>query len=110
MLCWLDKELAAVRPEQRTSQFVSSNSANTENFSSTSRPRLVENEDRLPGGVLLARARLLERLRGVPISANRSVLNVICNLNLLKGDDFYRIRLPSNVLSSPRREYVISNV
>ncbi|KAK7834124.1 probable E3 ubiquitin-protein ligase RHY1A isoform X1 [Quercus suber] len=64
-------ERAAVRPEQSTSQFVSSNSANTENLSSTSRPRLIENEDRLPGDVLLARARLLERLRGLPISANR---------------------------------------
>ncbi|XP_023872251.1 uncharacterized protein LOC111984863 [Quercus suber] len=32
--------------------------------------------------------------------------------NLLKGDDFYRIRLPSNVLISPGpgREYVISSV
>ncbi|XP_010528647.1 PREDICTED: ER membrane protein complex subunit 10-like [Tarenaya hassleriana] len=30
--------------------------------------------------------------------------------NLLKGDDFYRIRLPSNVLSSPGREYVIASV
>ncbi|KAF3958372.1 hypothetical protein CMV_016719 [Castanea mollissima] len=56
---------------QSTSQFGSSNSANTENLSSTSRPRLIENEDRLPGAVLLARARLLERLRGVPLSANR---------------------------------------
>ncbi|KAF3958373.1 hypothetical protein CMV_016719 [Castanea mollissima] len=64
-----------VRPHleraQSTSQFGSSNSANTENLSSTSRPRLIENEDRLPGAVLLARARLLERLRGVPLSANR---------------------------------------
>ncbi|KAF3963615.1 hypothetical protein CMV_012010 [Castanea mollissima] len=64
-------ECAAVRPEQSTSQFVSSNSASTENLSSTSRPRLIESEDRLPGTVLLARARLLERLRGVPLSANR---------------------------------------
>ncbi|KAL4613856.1 hypothetical protein ACB092_07G011700, partial [Castanea dentata] len=56
---------------QSTSQFVSSNSANAENLSSTSRPRLIESEDRLPGAVLLARARLLERLRGVPLSANR---------------------------------------
>ena len=55
--CWLDKERAAVRPEQSTSQFVSSNSGNTENLSSTSRPRLIENEDRLPGAVLLARAK-----------------------------------------------------
>ncbi|KAL4613857.1 hypothetical protein ACB092_07G011900 [Castanea dentata] len=53
------------------SQFVSSNIANTENLSSTSRPGLIENEDRLPVAVLLARPRLLERLRGVPLSANR---------------------------------------
>nr|POE97979.1 hypothetical protein CFP56_51961 [Quercus suber] len=45
---------------------------NTENLSSTSRTRLIENEDRLPGAVLLARARLQERSRGVPLSANRS--------------------------------------
>ena len=57
ILCWLDEECAAVRPEQSTSQFVSSNSANTENLSSKSRPRLIENEDRLPGAVLLARAK-----------------------------------------------------
>ncbi|XP_014523176.1 ER membrane protein complex subunit 10 [Vigna radiata var. radiata] len=29
---------------------------------------------------------------------------------LLRGDDFYRIRLPSNVLSPPGREYIISSV
>ncbi|XP_027353560.1 ER membrane protein complex subunit 10 [Abrus precatorius] len=29
---------------------------------------------------------------------------------LLKGDDFYKIRLPSNVLSPPGREYIISSV
>ena len=29
---------------------------------------------------------------------------------LLQGDDFYRIRLPSNVLNSPGREFVISSV
>ncbi|PIN21636.1 hypothetical protein CDL12_05672 [Handroanthus impetiginosus] len=29
---------------------------------------------------------------------------------LLEGDDFYRIRLPSNVLSPPGREYIISSV
>lgn len=29
---------------------------------------------------------------------------------LLEGDDFYRIRLPSNVLSPPGREYVVSSV
>ncbi|XP_075673823.1 putative E3 ubiquitin-protein ligase RHY1A, partial [Castanea sativa] len=70
-LCWLEKERPSVQPEQSTSQFVSSNRVNTENLSCTNRPRLIENEDRLPGAVLLARARLLERLRGVPLSANR---------------------------------------
>ncbi|KAG6647484.1 ER membrane protein complex subunit 10 [Carya illinoinensis] len=30
--------------------------------------------------------------------------------NLLKGDDFYKIRLPSNVLSPPGREHIISSV
>ncbi|KAI3470359.1 hypothetical protein Pfo_027022 [Paulownia fortunei] len=29
---------------------------------------------------------------------------------LLEGDDFYRIRLPSNVLSPPGRQYIISSV
>ncbi|KAG8390732.1 hypothetical protein BUALT_Bualt01G0114000 [Buddleja alternifolia] len=29
---------------------------------------------------------------------------------LLEGDDFYRIRLPSNVLSPPGRDYIISSV
>ncbi|KAF5953328.1 hypothetical protein HYC85_006184 [Camellia sinensis] len=29
---------------------------------------------------------------------------------LLEGDDFYRIRVPSNVLSPPGREYIISSV
>lgn len=29
---------------------------------------------------------------------------------LLEGDDFYRIRIPSNLLSQPGREYVISSV
>ncbi|KAG7588892.1 hypothetical protein ISN44_As07g012130 [Arabidopsis suecica] len=30
--------------------------------------------------------------------------------NLLKGDDFYRIRLPSNVVKPPGREFVIASV
>ena len=85
-LHWLEKEHASIQPEQSTSQFVLSNSANTENLSHASRPRLIENEDRLPGAVLLARARLLERLRGVLLSANRSVLTVICNLEFSKGE------------------------
>ncbi|GKV49344.1 hypothetical protein SLEP1_g56100 [Rubroshorea leprosula] len=30
--------------------------------------------------------------------------------NLLQGDDFYKIRLPSNVLSPPGKDYIISSV
>ncbi|CAA0829598.1 Unknown protein [Striga hermonthica] len=29
---------------------------------------------------------------------------------LMEGDDFYKIRLPSNVLSAPGREYIVSSV
>ncbi|KAI9181893.1 hypothetical protein LWI28_019750 [Acer negundo] len=63
-------ERASARFDQGTSQFVSSNPINREISRSTSRPSLNGNE-RLPGAVLLARARLLERLRGVSISPNR---------------------------------------
>ena len=99
-MCWLDKEGAAVRPEHSTSQFVSSNSANTENLSSTSRPWLIENEDRLPGAVLLARARILEWLRGVPVSANRSVLTVICNLEFSNGESGHYMKIIIYFMSS----------
>ncbi|KAG6761325.1 hypothetical protein POTOM_034540 [Populus tomentosa] len=63
-------ERASSRPDQGTSQFVPSNNNSTETLSSTSRPRVTVN-DRLPGSVVLARARLLERLRGVSLSGNR---------------------------------------
>lgn len=63
-------ERASSRLDQGTSQFVPSNNNSTETLSSTSRPRVTVN-DRLPGSVVLARARLLERLRGVSLSGNR---------------------------------------
>ncbi|XP_061957615.1 probable E3 ubiquitin-protein ligase RHY1A [Populus nigra] len=63
-------ERASSRLDQGTSQFVPSNNNSTETLSSTSRPRVTVN-DRLPGAVVLARARLLERLRGVSLSGNR---------------------------------------
>ncbi|CAK7330069.1 unnamed protein product [Dovyalis caffra] len=66
----LPAERASARPDQGTSQFVPSNNHSTETLSSTRRPRVNGNE-RLPGAVLLARARLLERLRGVTLSGNR---------------------------------------
>ncbi|KAK4282992.1 hypothetical protein QN277_014294 [Acacia crassicarpa] len=43
---------------------------------------------------------------------SRNSLNEIeqKNFELLQEDDFYRIRLPSNVLSPPGRDYIISSV
>lgn len=66
----MPQERASSRLDQGTSQFVPSNNNSTETLSSTSRPRVTVN-DRLPGAVVLARARLLERLRGVSLSGNR---------------------------------------
>ncbi|XP_022763484.1 probable E3 ubiquitin-protein ligase RHY1A isoform X2 [Durio zibethinus] len=63
-------ERASMQFDQGTSQFVSSYGLNADSVSSSSGQRLHSNE-RLPGAVLLARARLLERLRGVSVSANR---------------------------------------
>ncbi|KAJ4716180.1 RING/U-box superfamily protein [Melia azedarach] len=56
-------ERTPVQLDQITSQNVVINPINTEISRSTNRPSLNGNE-RLPGAVLLARARLLERLRG----------------------------------------------
>ncbi|KAJ6299095.1 hypothetical protein OIU76_020133 [Salix suchowensis] len=63
-------ERASARLDQGTGQSVPSNNLTTETLSSPSQPRVTGNE-RLPGAVLLARARLLERLRGVSLSGNR---------------------------------------
>ncbi|KAJ0076975.1 hypothetical protein Patl1_35316 [Pistacia atlantica] len=66
----LHSERALVRPDQGSSQSVPSNTVNSAISRITSRSSLNGN-DRLPGAVLLARARLLERLRGVSLSENR---------------------------------------
>lgn len=76
------QDRAALQLDEGTSQFAASNRTNLENFSSGSSPRLPENE-RLPGAVLLARARLLERLRGVPVPVSGSRLvcsNLKCGI------------------------------
>lgn len=54
---------------QGASQFVPSNRENAD--ASSSRRSSLRTNERLPGAVLLARARLLERLRGVSVSGNR---------------------------------------
>lgn len=59
-----------VHLEQSRSQPPSGSIINSEDFRSIRRWGATEN-DRLPGVVLLARERLLERLRGVHVSENR---------------------------------------
>ncbi|WCJ17902.1 RING/U-box superfamily protein [Euphorbia peplus] len=84
-------ERASFRVDQSTSQPVHSNSINTEALGSTNRPRLTES-DRLPGAVLLARARLVERLRGISQSTNRRSSRVsfdISNREHTSGDDLH---------------------
>ncbi|XAR52901.1 hypothetical protein NMG60_11021228 [Bertholletia excelsa] len=64
-----NSEHGAVRPEGTTT--TSGNPINLDDFSGIrNRPRFRMNE-RLPGSVILARQRLLERLRGVSQSGNR---------------------------------------
>lgn len=69
--------------DQVTSQFVSNNDLNAGGVSSSGRQSLSSNERRLPGAVLLARARLLERLRGVSVSTNRLVLTALYKFALV---------------------------
>lgn len=74
------QEWAAFRLEESTSQFGPSNLIETENLNSPSWPALTANE-RLPGAVLLARARLRERLRGLPPSGSRPRSRGASNIN-----------------------------
>ncbi|CAN1156227.1 Probable E3 ubiquitin-protein ligase RHY1A [Linum perenne] len=64
------QERSSARFDQGSSQHVPNNSSGPETSNSSGRPRVTANE-RLPGPVLLARARLLERLRGVSLSGSR---------------------------------------
>ncbi|OMO63331.1 Zinc finger, RING-type [Corchorus olitorius] len=84
-------ERASMRFDQGTSQFVPGNGLNADVVSSSpSRPTL-SSSDRLPGAVLLARARLLERLRGVSVSSNRRSSRAPSSAyrrEFLLGDDF----------------------
>ncbi|CAN1156228.1 Probable E3 ubiquitin-protein ligase RHY1A [Linum perenne] len=68
--CHRVSERSSARFDQGSSQHVPNNSSGPETSNSSGRPRVTANE-RLPGPVLLARARLLERLRGVSLSGSR---------------------------------------
>lgn len=72
-LNFASQERVSNRFDQGTSQFVSTNGLNADAVSPSHRQSWHSNE-RLPGAVLLARERLLERLRGVSDSTNRLVL------------------------------------
>ncbi|KAE8687689.1 RING/U-box superfamily protein, putative isoform 3 [Hibiscus syriacus] len=65
-----NERLARARFDEGTSELLSSNGLNVDGVSNVS-GRSLSADERLPGAVLLARARLLERLRGVSVSANR---------------------------------------
>ncbi|MBA0751490.1 hypothetical protein Gogos_000410, partial [Gossypium gossypioides] len=61
--------------DEGTGELSSSYGLNADGVSSSSRQSLRANE-RLPGAVLLARARLVERLRGVSVSSNRPTAGI----------------------------------
>ncbi|KAK8624900.1 hypothetical protein V6N13_089786 [Hibiscus sabdariffa] len=65
-----NERLARPRFDEGTSELLSSNGLYVDGVSNVS-SRSLSSDERLPGAVLLARARLLERLRGVSVSANR---------------------------------------
>ncbi|KAA3488633.1 E3 ubiquitin-protein ligase RLIM-like [Gossypium australe] len=76
--------------DEGTGELSSSHGLNADGVSSSSRQSLRANE-RLPGAVLLARARLVERLRGVSVSANRRSNRAPPNAyhrEHVTGDDF----------------------
>ncbi|GMI83695.1 hypothetical protein like AT1G49850 [Hibiscus trionum] len=65
-----NERLARARFDEGTGELLSNNGLYVDGVSNVS-SRSLSSDERLPGDVLLARARLLERLRGVSVSANR---------------------------------------
>ncbi|GJX73896.1 probable E3 ubiquitin-protein ligase RHY1A, partial [Tanacetum coccineum] len=87
-LIWSDMEHeASVHLERGHSQSPSGTTINSDGFRSIHRRRAAASgSDRLPGSVLLARERLVERLRGVSVSGNRQSSRSPSNTH---QDDFY---------------------
>lgn len=71
---WHAQERDIVRLEEGSRQSSSGNIINLDNSGGIPNSHRFSGNDRLPGAVLLARERLLERLRGVSLSRNRFVL------------------------------------
>ncbi|KAE8698581.1 RING/U-box superfamily protein, putative isoform 2 [Hibiscus syriacus] len=65
-----NERLARARFDEGTSELILNNGLNVDGVSNVS-GRSLSSDERLPGAVLLARARLLERLRGMSVSGNR---------------------------------------
>lgn len=81
---WHAQDREPVRLDQATRQPSSSgiNSVSADILSGISHRQRFTGSDRLPGAVLLARERLLARLRGVPLSGNRLVLTSECKFGI----------------------------
>ncbi|KAH6789858.1 hypothetical protein C2S51_004864 [Perilla frutescens var. frutescens] len=84
------QERESVRLEEGSHQFPSGNVINPESQVSARERLRLSGNDRLPGAVLLARERLLQRLRGVTLSGSRrSNRNTSSSQHSdIMGDDF----------------------
>ncbi|PIA33087.1 hypothetical protein AQUCO_04200090v1 [Aquilegia coerulea] len=85
------REHEPVRLDHGATQFSTGNSSNTEISSGRANRLQFSRSDQLPGDVLLARERLVERLRGVSFSANRQSSRIIPGVpgdEIVYNDDF----------------------
>lgn len=74
-----------IRPDQGGIQSSSGNIINLDDSRNIRNRQRITGNDRLPGAVVLARERLLERLRGVSVSGNRQSHRLSFDIN---HDDF----------------------
>ncbi|KAF5178798.1 E3 ubiquitin-protein ligase rlim [Thalictrum thalictroides] len=88
-ICYRENE--PIRLDHGVSQFSAGNSSNSEISSGRVNRLQFSRSDQLPGDVLLARERLVERLRGVSFSANRPSSRIIPGVpgdEITYNDDF----------------------
>ncbi|KAI8027093.1 putative E3 ubiquitin-protein ligase RHY1A [Camellia lanceoleosa] len=88
-----NSEHDTVRHDEGSNQSSSGNTINLENLGGIHHNRRFSGNERLPGAVLLARERLLERLRGVSLSENRQSNRASSgrNRNVLTFGDHFRL-------------------
>lgn len=87
---WHAQERDTVRLEEGSNQLSSGNIINLDNLGGIPNSHRLNGNDRLPGAVLLARERLLERLRSVSLSRNRLVLSMQF-INLVSPSDIWAV-------------------